>query len=72
MKTILKIKVANHVLLNIWNNINRIVYMYMNIVFLNNNSLSLSLAISGNIILFVASELAQTFCVNSSANKKNQ
>lgn len=27
MKTTLKIKVTNHVLLNIWNDINRIVYM---------------------------------------------
>lgn len=40
----------------------------MNVVFLNNKSLSL--AISGNIILFVAGELAQTFCVNRSVNEK--
>lgn len=55
MKTTLKIKVANHVLLNIWNNINRIVYMNEYFIFII--TLSLSLAISGNIILF-ASELA--------------
>lgn len=42
----------------------------MNVVFLNNKSLSL--AISGNIILFVAGELAQTFCVNRSVNEKKK